>query len=144
VIDETKCRRDNWDEDQSTWVMLSNGQQWALKRPWLTIHPIFTNGEPTGHWSFYGYGAELDRLLESIGKEEGIVPFVIRTMALLSKLLRLQYDLDDEQLAEVCVYHAGDPESDRMLRDTINVATGNLMSYAGRGVLLDPKVACGG
>ncbi len=139
MIDEPLHRKANWNEEGSTWLTLSDGQQWALPRPYIAIIPEFKGGVPTHTWTYLGYSPQIDRNLEAIGQAKDLLEVIIRTVALAAQLLLHQYELSDEELSQVLVYRADDPASDEMLKAVVNIATGGLVDYGGRGVLDDPK-----
>jgi hypothetical protein len=144
MIDEANYRLESFKEDRCTWVTFSDGGRWALARPYLTVHPMITQGVPTGSWNYFSYGNELDAHLEAISQTDDLVITIIRTVALASLLLRQSYDIPDEVLAQIVLYRVNDPTSTQLLRDVINVATGGLFELDGRGVLDDPKPQPGG
>jgi hypothetical protein len=140
LFDEANYRRENFSLEHSTPLVLSDGGTWYFPRPVIAIHPTFRQGKPTGeHWEFFEYGAELDDLIASIGQTEDHVERVVRIMALAAKLLLHHYDLPDDVLAKILVFR-DDDASLSLLRTVINIATGNLVSHGGRGVLDDPFV----
>lgn len=144
MIDEKAHRREEWNEDQSTWVKLSDGQEWALPRPRLTMIPEFKDGSPIHLWHFYSYPAEIQETFEKIGQSEQLEVSLLAAIALGGKLLLANYELTDEELSVVFRYRFGEESSEHMLHEIIDMATGGLVSYAGRGVLLDPKPASHG
>lgn len=136
---ERRHRLDCWNEDRGTWVELSDGQRWLLPRPYLTLNPVFKDGEPTHTWMFYSYPPDLQNVLDRITAATNTDELVLATVALGAMQLRANYRLTDQELGQVLCYRVGDPASQEMLREFINVATGGLVSHGGQGVLDDPK-----
>lgn len=120
---EALKRRDDLDEVRSVPVVMADGQTWLLPKPWVAVHPVFKDGRPVDDWKCLTYGPELDALVENVAEAEGIAS-VLAGVALAAHLLRRNYDLSDDELAEVLVYRCGDPASQAMLRTVFDVATG--------------------
>lgn len=139
MIDEPSKRRPGLDPEACTPVVMSDGQVWFLPRPYLTFTPIFRDGRPAGTWRWLSYGPPIDELIAAVGAAEKVPEFVLAVVCLGAFMLRRNYELEDEELAEVLVYRDGDPESVRIARELCNVATGGLLDYGGEGVLDDPK-----
>ena len=138
VIEPSK-RRETIDLENSEPIVMADGQTWWLPKPLLILTPVFENGKPVNHWNCFRYGTELDQVLEMIPAAQDNAQAVVITIGLAAKLLLHNYDLTDEELSQVLFYRIGDPDSDRILRDVIDVATGGLFKHGGRGVLDDPK-----
>lgn len=121
---ESLKRREGFDAGRSHPVVLSDGQTWLLPKPWIAIHPVFRDGRPVDEWRCLTYGPELDALIERIKDSDDLVEQVTAGVALAALLLTRNYDLTDDELAEVLVYRAGDPASRAMLESVLDVVTG--------------------
>ena len=122
---EASRRKPDVDLDICTPIMLADGQEWWLPRPWLEIVPHFENGKAVARSKLFTCGPELDLLLEAIGQEEDPAKEILATLTLGGFLLLRNYDLADEDLERLFVYRPRDPVSQEMLRSIINVATGS-------------------
>ena len=94
-------------------VKLADGQHWAFPKPRLVFKPKIVNGAidfdggPT-------FGPEFDDKLEVlIGvREASLVEHLRIKFEMAVRLLRTNYELRDEDFAELIVLVVGDPASD--------------------------------
>ena len=144
MVDESSHRKEDFNEDWSVPIVLSDGQTWYFPRPFLALTPVFENGKADDAWKFYSYNSEIDSLLDRIGQSDDIRFTMLAAVSLGALLLRRNYELSDAELSQIFVYRYPDKSSNEMLRQIIDTATGGLFSYAGRGVLDDPKLQSAG
>jgi hypothetical protein len=124
LIREIDKRRENFNLEYSAPVVMSDGQTWYLPKPWLAIHPVFENGKPVDHWTFYTYGPEIESLIELIEATDDSYAKILACVGVGAHLLKWNYDLSDDELSEVFIYAPGDGRSGEMLREIIDIATG--------------------
>jgi len=139
VPHEADRRREGFDPDRSRPVVLSDGKEWFLPRPYIAINAIWEDGKPVGSYRSLRYGPEIDGLLRAISEADSVDASIVLVLALGAMLLDVNYELSDEDLAEVLVYQIDDPTFDQIVREILDVATGGLFQIGGRGVLDDPK-----
>lgn len=133
MLDERDFRREEIDLDRSVAVLMGDGGEWLLPKPWVEIHPVFEGGRPVDKWLVFTYGPELDGLIRAISEAEDGSLRILAAVGLGAYLLRRNYELSDEQLAEVLVFRCGDPESEAMVKAILDVATGRTGPKPSRG-----------
>jgi hypothetical protein len=136
-------RRADFDATYCTPIVLCNGEEWQFQRPWLEIIPRFDGRAVVGHDRMLTCG-ELDPLIVAIGKLE---PGIDQAMAILSLgalILVRSYDLTDAELSRLFILRPGSPDSDRLLREIIEVATGHTLQAIGPRAVADPKARAPG
>lgn len=133
MLDERDHRREGIDIDRSVPVRMGDGGEWLLPKPWVEVHPIFDGGRPVDRWLVFTYGPELDGLIRAIAEAEDGSMRILAAVGLGAHLLLRNYDLSDDQLAEVLVFRCHDPESESMVRAILDVATGRTGPKASRG-----------
>jgi hypothetical protein len=111
MLDEKQLRRPEWVEGH--WTELADSQKWCFPRPRVRFKPSFN---PDGKIDVGGgnsFGPEFDAnldvlwgLTECTGYEQLRVKFETAV-----RLLKCNYDLTNEQLAELLVYEPDDPVS---------------------------------
>lgn len=136
MIDETTRRLPEWSE-HSVWITLADGNQYAFPKPWLEIRGHFSAGKPTGLSARTTFGPELDEGVELIHQAESNHDLIIATLTLGAFLLRLQYDLSDEELQDLLAFRFADEnlteQSLDMVREIAAVAMGTGGSQDFRG-----------
>ena len=137
-------RRGDLDTELCTPITLADGQAWYFPRPWLEIRPIFREGKATARTRLLTCGDELDTLLEAIGTEEDGIAQALSILTLGAFLLLRNYDLADDELGRLFILRPGDPDSDRILHEILDVATGHGIAALGWRILIDPKACAAG
>jgi hypothetical protein len=136
-------RKPDFDADNCTPIVLADGQEWYFAKPWLEVRPIFRDAKVVAGPRMLTC-RELDPLIEAIGAEENPMKQAWGVLNLGALILLRSYDLDDAELGRLFILRPGDADSDRMLREIIEVATGRLLSAVGPGAITDPKARGGG
>ncbi len=121
---ESTRRHPKFDDKHSVPVQLSDGQFWFIPKPWYEIRPIFQDGLAVDYNSCFTHGSELDDLIETISASDDFALRTLASVGLAAYLLKRNYDLSDEDLSDILIYRAGDPQSELMLREIIDVAMG--------------------
>lgn len=141
---EASRRKPEMDPEICASIRLADGQNWYFPRPWFEVRPIFRDGKTKHHTRMLTCGDELDVLLEAIGTEEDGVTQALSILTLGAFLLLRNYDLEDEELARLFILRPGDPDSDRVLHEILDVATGHGVAALGWRILIDPKACAAG
>jgi hypothetical protein len=141
---EASRRKADVDIENCTPITLADGQSWYFPRPWLEIRPIFRAGKATANTRMLTCGNELDTLLEAIGTEEDGISQAMLILTLGAFLLMRNYDIKDEELGRLFILRPNDPDSDRILHEILDVATGHGVAALGWRILIDPKACAAG
>jgi hypothetical protein len=123
-LDERAKRRESFDDRNSQWVALADGQTWAFPKPWLEVHAAFRDGKVVSHFPVLTYGPELDALVKAIGECQDNTALLSGAASLGAYLLAQNYDLSDEDLDQLFAFRVGDLSSWDWARAVIDVATG--------------------
>jgi hypothetical protein len=124
MLDENAKRKPNFDERNSTPVILADGQSWYVPKPWFEVRPRFRRGRAVAYGLVPTSGAALDDLIEAIADTDDWIEQVVAVASLAAHLLGFNYDLSDRDLDQLLAYRAADPSSAKWVRDVIGVATG--------------------
>ena len=124
MLNEEAKRKDCFDEPNSVWVVLADGQRWAVPKPWYEVRPTFRGGRAVGSYPAYTYGPETDALIEILADTESLIDEVSAVASLAAYLLLKQYDLTDGELDQILAYRSTDPASLDWTKTVIRVATG--------------------
>lgn len=124
MIDEKTRRRAEFVEGYP--VTLADGQLWNVPRPKLRFTPKFVDGKvelaggPT-------LGSDFDGDLEIIFGTVDVpgAEFLRVKFSLAVRLLRVNYELSDSELAGLIVLEPGDPASDARWEELTNAMMGN-------------------
>jgi hypothetical protein len=105
-LDETALRRPTWRDGHK--ITLADGQEWTIPKPRLRLRPRFENGKVVGVRDVE-YAPEDDSLVDTLfgAADAEADAWVAARWELLARLLRANYDLSDDALAELLVI---DPE----------------------------------
>lgn len=141
---ESSRRKPEVDIETCMPITLADGQTWYFPRPWLEIRPIFRESKAATYTRLLTCGDELDTLLQSIGAEEDGIAQAMSILTLGAFLLLRNYDVADDELGRLFVLRPNDPDSDRVLHDILDVATGHGIAALGWRILLDPKAIAAG
>lgn len=114
-------------------MVLADGQSWYLPRPWLEVHAVFDAGAAVGESPRLTYGPELDALIEAIGDCEDNAALLCGAASLGSYLIRVHYELTDQDLDNLFAFRVGDPSSWGWVKTVMDVATGQSGPKRGRG-----------
>lgn len=125
MLNETSRRKPNFDERNSSPVVLADGQTWYLPKPWLEVRPIFRAGKAQKALAVFTNGPELDDLVEAIADADGLRQQVVGAASLAAHLLRWHYELSDADLDQLLCFRLADPASVQWVETAIAVATGN-------------------
>jgi len=123
MIDEMAARRPDFRPDVK--VRLADGQDWFLPRPMVTFTLSFAADDGPGFKrSDLGFGPDymdlLQRFYDSDGAEQ-----LNAAARMVCRVVRLNYDLDDETLATLLVYRPSDESNLAMWSELVDIATGN-------------------
>ena len=122
---EREKRRESFDGTSSVPIRLCDGQDWLIPAPMVTMNPKFSDGVCVGHFRTLSYGPVIDCLMEAMDRVTDPGIRLIVMVAIGGLLLRINYDLDDAELARVLYVERDNPDSERILREIIAVATRN-------------------
>lgn len=123
MIDELSRRKEGFDLAHSAPVTLSDGQTWYVPKPWVALTPVFSDGKAISTWGGLTCGPDLDLLVSAVGSLQG-EESLLATMTLGAFLVQRNYDVSDAEMSDLFVWRSGDPESEAMIRQIIDVATG--------------------
>jgi hypothetical protein len=133
-------RRADFDAGYCDPIVLCNGEPWMFQRPWIEIIPRFEDGAVTGHDRMLTCGI-LDPLITGIGQMEAGVEQCMMIFALGALILKRTYDLTDRELSRLFILQPGNPDSDRLIREILDLATGRTLFAVGPPALIDPKAS---
>jgi hypothetical protein len=133
MLDERAKRRDTFDEANSAWITLADGQAWAFPKPWLEIHASFHGERATGHYPLITVGPELDELVEALSGCEDNTALLSGAATLGAHLLCRNYDLAERDLDQLFAFRIAEPSSWDWAREVIGVATGQSGTRSFRG-----------
>jgi hypothetical protein len=126
MLDEKTVRKPDLDEMTSAPVVLGDGQEWLLPKPWLEIRPVFRRGRIADTVPTLTCGPEFDSLKNAVHEAAG--ENVIAAAADLTAFMLLKnYDLADEQLGPVLTFREGNT----WVRDVMRHANGDNAPKAG-------------
>lgn len=125
MLPETDFRRDCFDEDHVSPIVLSDGQTWFLQQPYLTLEPVFQDGKPVDLKRYFSYTREIASIVDELAaaSDDDSVGVVTLTLALGAKLLLRNYDLTDDDLARLLVFDGG-ADSVRIITEIAAIASG--------------------
>jgi hypothetical protein len=124
MIDEKARRKAEFVEGYP--VMLADGQEWWMPKPKFRFKPKFVNGrvEMTGGATFGPESdSELEILYGVVDAEAG--EFLRVKFALAVRLLRVNYELTDDEVADLVVLEPGDAASEARWEAMTNALMGN-------------------
>jgi hypothetical protein len=125
ALDEADRRREDIATELCCPVRLGDGQEWLIRTPAATIRPVFQDGELVRCWQDLSYDDGLiDGLLERISAADNTAEVLLLSLALAALVVRLSYELDDDELNELLQLRPDDPDSVRVLEDVVAVASG--------------------
>ncbi len=133
MSDERAKRNPEFDEQNSTWITLADGGQWAFPKPWLEIRATFRGGRAAASYPVLTYGPELEGLVNAIDECRDNTALLVGAASLGAYLLRRNYDLSDDDLDRLFAIRIGDPSSWEWAKAVIGVATGTSGSRSFRG-----------
>jgi len=136
-------RRPDFTTEHCAPIKLSDGQEWYFPRPWLEIIPVFQDGKAVDYDRMLTCGDELDILIQAISGEEDPITQRLAVLTLGAFLIRRNYDVTDEELSRLFVLRPGEPDSEEMLKQIIEVATGKTSLTHGAEAVTDPKASGG-
>ncbi len=134
MLDEKARRKESFDQRNSVPIILADGQEWYLPKPWLEVHPIFRDGKADSSYPVLTYGPELDALVKAMGECDDNSALLIGAASLGAHLLSQNYHLSDSDLDQLFVFRVGDTLSRDWAVAIMQVATGQS----------GPKVSSGG
>lgn len=124
MLDEKSLRRDCFNLEDSSPVVMADGQEWHLRRPVVRIRPKFERGRAiaTKAAPYLEGGEELPALLDALTADADFVQAAINVGAYL---LSFNYNLSDAQFEELFAFEddEGDGRFDWMRR-IVQVANG--------------------
>ena len=111
MLDEKALRKSGFSEGYQ--VTLADGQAWTVPKPRFRFRPTFGPDGRTEVGGLPTFGAEYDQQIETLygaGDVEPIESIRVR-MDMAARLLRSNYSLTDDDLADLIVLDPGDAES---------------------------------
>lgn len=118
---ESECRRPEFQGGIP--VTLADGNEWLLPRPRLYVYPKFVDGKPQlargCEW-----GPDYLALLDAAREARNGDDFLLAQFALAIDLLRRNYDLSDDELAELLRTETDGEASQQMWEEVSAVAAG--------------------
>jgi hypothetical protein len=139
---EKHRRKPEFDPEGCVAIRLDDGQEWYFPRPYLEINPVFHEGKVINSIRCLTCGPELDLLIQMIGREDDALERIHKIMTLGAFLLLRNYDLLDNELAQLFVFR-NKPEGFECLNWIMDVATGGLFTTVPE-VVTDPKACAAG
>lgn len=124
MLDETAKRRPGFLEGDSVRVELADGQRWAFPRPYLEIRPKFVDGVATTSYRALSYSRTTDDLLAMLADADGFMQTASIVATIAGILLRMNYDLVDDELDQILAYRADDPTSAAWVGTVVEIAMG--------------------
>jgi hypothetical protein len=125
VLNELEKRRPDFAGD-SVPVKFADGQEWAVPKPWLTIKPIWGENHvavATNRVRTYK-DPEINAVIALISELNEPTEIVSGLATLAGCLLRLNYDLTEEDLDTLLAFDPDDAESMAWFAGVIETATG--------------------
>lgn len=123
MIDEAAKRRETFDEDASSPIVLADGQSWCLRKPTIELRTTFRNGKAAAAYPVPTLSRELDNLVAAIAEADDNNAVLIGAATLGAALLVPNYDLTDSELDTLFSGRPGDPDSWDWARSVMDVAT---------------------
>lgn len=122
-LDEIALRKSSFSEEDSARVEMADGQRWALRRPVLRIRPKFENGRAvaTPMLPYLEGGSELQSYIDAVNADGD---FVTAALNVGAYLLSFNYDLSDDQLAELFSFAEGGDDQFDWIGRIVRVANG--------------------
>lgn len=122
LLSEAEKRRPEFAEGVP--VALANGESWHFPRPMVRIRPRIEGGKVVDVAGSFTFGRDYDRQLEAFhaasdGNEQAVALF-----GMAAGLLARNYDLADDELADLFTFVVGDPAGDAMREDVMEVVIG--------------------
>jgi hypothetical protein len=124
MLNELEKQKTDLVERDSVRVKFADGQEWAILKPYLTVRPVFKDGVSTGTYRAFSYGQPVDDLLGMLAGADHADDVVSAAATLAGCLLRLQYDLDDNDLDQLLAFRVDSPESIGWVSRVVEIATG--------------------
>ena len=124
MIDEAALRRPTFRDGHK--ITLANGQEWTIPKPRLRLRPRFEGGKAKGFNDLPSWGGEDDELVDTlfgVGEVDGAA-WVEARFELLARLLLANYDLADDQLADLLTIDRDDPATEERWAEITRVLRG--------------------
>jgi hypothetical protein len=106
MFDEKALRKPAFDETTSAPVVLADGQEWWLPKPWLEVRPVFRGGKAVDTVGLMTAGGEFDALKNAVHDAENDGA-IVAAANLAAYMLTRNYDLADEQLSALLGWREG-------------------------------------
>ena len=106
-------------------VVLMDGQTWWFPRPRVSFRRAIRSdtGAPGLH-AFTDLGADFDQILADLDAAETVGGEALGCLNLAACMLRVNYDLSDDDLAELLVFTPTDPANLDTYREIYDIARG--------------------
>lgn len=124
MLSEPSKRKPDWDEANSTWITLADGQRWAFPKPWVEIYATFADGKAMAPRPVLTVGPELDDLVQALGGCQDNGALLCGAATLGAHMLTRQYELADSELDVLFSFRGGDRDSWAWVDAVLAVATG--------------------
>lgn len=125
MLDEKALRRSTFQVD-SVPVVLADGQEWKIPRPYVELFPRFEGGRLITVGEGTHFGEEFDGLMKTLADgavEDSGVKFA-DYFPVAAFLLRWNYDLTDDALMLLLRHRLGDESSVERMGAVLDVALG--------------------
>lgn len=129
MLDEKALRRPTLDESTSAPVTLPGGVTWLLPRPHYRLRPTFRGGRLVREDArLCTDDPEFDRLVKAVGNAatDPAADFDAAMIDLTAYMLRVNYDLSDEQMGEVFDVLVDGDRRESWMKDVMAVAHGKV------------------
>jgi hypothetical protein len=124
MLDEKPRRKEGFDPRNSVPVVLADGQEWYVPKPWLEVHPVFRDGKAQSSYPVLTYGPELDAIVKTLGGCDENSALLMGAASLGAHLLLQNYHLSDADLDQLFVFRIGDSLSRDWAMLVLQIATG--------------------
>lgn len=129
-LNEYEKRRPDFQE--GVWVTLADGQDWMFRTPTVQLKPKALEDGSYGFTRAISLGPSFRELLDKVMEadpDEGIPMSACLNLAIPA--LRLNYDLTDDELADLLIWEPDSPASEEMWGKIIGASTG---TYKGKAL----------
>lgn len=120
---ESAYRLDTFRPD-SVPIVMGDGQEWHLPKPWVSYRPMFDPTGKLGAMARTTLGADFDEAFDEAKDAETDYDYIVAIMKLGAAMLAINYQTTPELLADVLRFTPGDPTNDEMWTAIYSVSQG--------------------
>lgn len=120
--DEARSRRPDFLGGPA--VRLADGQEWSFPKPMVRIRPRVEGGKVVAVAGSFTFGGDYDRKIEAYHSAADGSEQSVALMGMAVDLLTRNYDLGDDDLADLFTFTVGDEAGDAMRREITEVVLG--------------------